>query len=166
MQFNSYVIKGFEVKVANSTQNGNARGNRFMDITAVDPDGRLVQIEVKSYEKLENAKYRVLQSLKANAQPIDKGMPGQFRKDLVAMAKNSGRHEDDNRLWVFAYDAVESRKSEIADAVIDEIRSNAALRNKLIFDITGRPAPRSVDEIDVIIADEILPAVSLMFKGM
>ena len=64
-------------------------------------------------------------------------MPGQFRKDLVAMAKTSGRHEDDNRLWVFAYDAVESRKSEIADAVIDEIRSNAALRNKLIFDITG-----------------------------
>ena len=55
-----YVIKGFEVKVANSTQNGNARGNRFMDITAIDPDGRLVQIEVKSYEKLENAKYRVL----------------------------------------------------------------------------------------------------------
>ena len=161
-----YKIKGFEVTVENSNAASNSLGKRRMDITATAPDGKTVQIEVKSYDGLENAKRRVIDSLNAKTQPDDKGKPGQFRKDLVSMAKNGGGTGDDNRLWMFAYDEVEAKKSEIAKAVIEEIEVNAALRNHLIRDVTGKDLPEDFEDITAILEDDIYPAVEKIFKSI
>lgn len=105
--------------------------------------------------------------MKSNSAPLDGGKPGQFRKDLVAMANPNGGVGNDSRLWVMRFDEVEVSKVEIASAVKNELFQNKHVAKAVLKDILNVEIDAlDVDEVQKLVVDKLFPAVDAMFKGV